>query len=143
MDFARIIEFTGNHPFLILAFFGTLAALLYSEVRRRVSGMPTLGPVEATRLSNRENAVFLDVREDSEYQSGHIPQAIHIPYRQLAERVNELNRYRDAPLIAYCRSGTRSGSIGGLMKKNGFENVYNLGGGIAAWQSANLPVTKK
>ncbi len=143
MDFARIIEFTGNHPFLVLAFLGTLAALVFSELRRRVSGMPVLGPIDATRLSNRENAVFLDVREEGEYKGGHIPQAIHIPYRQLAERINELNRFKDGPVIAYCRSGARSGSIGGLMKKNGFEKVYNLGGGIAAWQSANMPVTKK
>ena len=143
MDFARIIEFSGNHPYLVLAFVGTLAALAFSEIRRRISGIPSVGPMEATRLSNHENAVFLDIREDGEYKGGHIPEAIHIPYSQLSGRVNELNRYKNAPLIAYCRSGTRSAGVGGVLKKHGFENVYNLGGGITAWQTANLPVTRK
>ncbi len=143
MDFAQIIEFTGNHPFLILAFVGTLAALIYSEISRRLSGMLTVGVVEATQLSNRENAVFLDIREDKEYRGGHIPEAIHIPLSQLSARVSELGKYKDRPVIAYCRSGNRSSSAGGVLKKNGFESVYNLGGGIAAWEKANLPVSTK
>lgn len=143
MDFARIIEFTGNHTYLVLAFVGTLAALVFSEIRRRISGIPSVGPMEATRLNNHENAVFLDIREDGEYKGGHIPDAIHIPYSQLSGRVNELNRFKNAPVIAYCRSGSRSAGVGGVLKKHGLEKVYNLGGGITAWQSANLPVTRK
>lgn len=143
MDFAQIIEFTGNHPFLILAFVGTLAALIYSEISRRLSGMLTVGAIEATQLSNRENAVFLDIREDKEYQGGHIPEAIHIPLSQLSGRVSELGKYKDNPVIAYCRSGNRSNAAGGVLKKNGFESVYNLGGGIVAWEKANLPVSTK
>jgi len=143
VDFAKIIEFTGNHPFLILAFVGTLAALIYSEISRRLSGMLTVGAIEATQLSNRENAVFLDIREDKEYQGGHIPEAIHIPLSQLSGRVSELGKYKDNPVIAYCRSGNRSNAAGGVLKKNGFESVYNLGGGIVAWEKANLPVSTK
>ena len=91
MDFARIIEFISNHPVLILAFAGTLGALLASEVSRRLSGMKAVDPIQATQLSNRENAVFLDIRDDSEYSGGHLPEAIHIPIKQLPERVAELN----------------------------------------------------
>ena len=143
MDFAQIIEFTGNHPFLILAFVGTLAALIYSEISRRLSGMLTAGAIEATQLSNRENAVFLDIREDKEYQGGHLPEAIHIPLSQLSGRVSELGKFKDRPVIAYCRSGNRSNAAGGVLKKNGFQSVYNLGGGIVAWEKANLPVSTK
>jgi rhodanese-related sulfurtransferase len=143
VDFARIFEFTGNHPFLVVAFVATLAALLFSEIRRRISGMPSVGPLEATQLSNRENAVFLDIREDGEYKAGHIPEAVHIPYKQLSERAGELKRFKDAPVIAYCRSGTRSTGVASVLKKHGVEKVYNLVGGITAWQNANLPVTTK
>ncbi|HHH43165.1 MAG TPA: rhodanese-like domain-containing protein [Gammaproteobacteria bacterium] len=143
MDFARIAEFTGNHPILILAFIGTLGAFFASEIMRRLGGMKSVDPTQATRLSNRENAVFLDTREEKEYREGHIPEAIHIPLKQLPERVAELNKYKELPIIAYCRSGNRSSSIGNILKKNGFENVYNLSGGIAAWQNASLPVSKK
>lgn len=143
MDFARIFEFIGNHPILILAFAGTLGALFASEIARRLNGMKSVGPAQATQLSNRENAVFLDTREDREYSDGHIPEAIHIPLKQLPERVVELDKYKKRPIVAYCRSGNRSNGVGSILKKHGFESVYNLGGGIAAWQSANLPVSKR
>jgi rhodanese-related sulfurtransferase len=143
VDFARIIEFIGNHPLLILAFAGTLGALLASEISRRLSGMKAVDPVQATQLSNRENAIFLDIRDDGEYGGGHIPEAIHIPIRQLPDRIAELNKHKDCPVIAYCRSGNRSNGAGSVLKKHGFENVYNLSGGIAAWQKASLPVSTK
>ena len=143
MDFARIFEFIGNHPLLILAFAGTLGALLASEISRRLSGMKAVDPVQATQLSNRENAVFLDIRDDGEYGGGHIPEAIHIPIRQLPDRIGELNKHKDCPVIAYCRSGNRSNGAGSVLKKHGFENVYNPSGGIAAWQKASLPVSTK
>ena len=143
MDFARIIEFIGNHPLLILAFAGTLVALLASEISRRLSGMKAVDPVQATQLSNRENAIFLDIRDDGEYGGGHIPEAIHIPIRQLPDRIGELNKHKECPVIAYCRSGNRSNGAGSVLKKHGFENVYNLSGGIAAWQKASLPVSTK
>ena len=143
MDFARILEFIGKHPVLILAFAGTLGALLVSEISRRLSGMKAVDPVQATQLSNREDAVFLDIRDDGEYSGGHIPEAIHIPIKQLPERIAELNKHKNCPVIAYCRSGNRSNGAGSILKKHGFENVYNLNGGIAAWQKSSLPLSKK
>lgn len=143
MDFARIVEFIGNHPILILAFIATLGLLIVTELRSRLSGIKSVGPVHATQLSNRENALFLDIRDDGEYNSGHIPEAIHIPLKHLPDRVKELEKHKARPVIAYCRSGSRSNSAGGILKKHGFETVYNLSGGIMAWQSANLPVRKK
>ena len=142
-DSARIIEFIGNHPFLFLAFFGTLGLLIASELSRRLSGMKSIGPIEATQLSNHDNAVFLDIREETEYRAGHIPDSIHVPIKQLPDRVAELSKHKDRPVIAYCRSGSRSNSAGGILKKHGFDNVYNLGGGIMAWQKANLPLSKR
>ena len=143
MDLARIFEFIGNHPILFLAFFGTLGLLIGSEISRRLSGMRAIGPLEATQLSNRQDAVFLDIRDEGEYRAGHIPEAVHIPLKQLPERIAELERHRGRPVIAYCRSGSRSGAAGGILRKNGFQTVYNLGGGIMAWQNANLPLRKK
>jgi rhodanese-related sulfurtransferase len=143
VDFARIIEFIGNHPILILAFVGTLGLLLASEFSRRLSGMKSVGPTEAIQISNRQQGIFLDIRDEADYQAGHIPEAVHIPLKQLAERVGDLDKHKNCPVIAYCRSGSRAGGAGSILKKHGFENVYNLGGGIMAWQNANLPVSKK
>jgi rhodanese-related sulfurtransferase len=143
VDFARLVEFIGNHPILFLAFFGTLGLLVASEVSRRLSGMKPVGPLEATQLCNRSDAVFLDIRDDGEYKTGHIPGAIHIPLKQLPERIAEIEKQRPKPVIAYCRSGNRSNGAGGILRKHGFETVYNLAGGITAWQNANLPVAKR
>jgi rhodanese-related sulfurtransferase len=143
VDFARILEFSGNHPVLILGFLVTLGLLIFLEAGRRFSGIKSIGPVEATQLNNHEDAIFLDVREDGEYRNGHIPGTIHIPLKQLPERVAELNKYQGQPVIACCRTGSRSTSAGSILTKHGFERVYNLDGGIGAWQSANLPVSTK
>jgi rhodanese-related sulfurtransferase len=140
MPWNQYLEFIGNHPLLFLAFFGVLGILALFEARARFSGMKSIGATEATVLSNRSNALFLDVREDKDFRAGHIPDAVHIPLKQLPDRVGELEKYKDRPVIAYCRSGNTSTAAGGLLKKHGFDNLYNLRGGVMAWQSANLPL---
>ena len=88
-------------------------------------------------------AVVLDVREDKEYAGGHIPKARHIPLGQLAGRMQELEKFKGKPILVTCRSGHRSARACGMLKKAGFETVYNQAGGILAWERANLPVTQK
>lgn len=142
MNSSQLFEFIGNHPFLVLGFTGIAGLLVFTEIRTRLSGMKQVGVVQATQLSNRSNALFLDIRDTADYQSGHIPDSVHVPLKELDKRAAELAKYRDRPVIAYCRSGNRSNSAGATLKKIGFENIYNLAGGISAWQSANLPVSK-
>lgn len=139
----RLVEFVSNHWSLALAFVGLTILLIHAELRRRLDGIQHLGPHAATQAMNTEGTVVLDVREDSEYKQGHIPNALHIPLGQLGKRLPELDKYRERPLIAYCRTGNRSGSAARLLHKHGFATVHNLAGGIVAWQNANLPVTKK
>jgi len=143
MNSAQISEFVVRHWELFAALAAILVLLIGSEVQRRLSGLSDVGPTEATRLINRENAVLLDVREDKEYKEGYIADAVHIPLDALNDRIRELDKYKDRPVLAYCRSGQRSARAGGLLRKQGFERVYNLGGGIQAWQNANLPVRRK
>lgn len=102
-----------------------------------------LSPALATLKMNREDAVVLDVRETSEWDSGHIPGARHISLAQLAKRMSEIEKFKSRPLIVYCASGTRSGNACSTLKKAGFEQVFNLAGGITAWGEASLPITKK
>lgn len=140
---SQLFEFFGNHPILTLALVVILAMLVGSEIQRRLRSIQDIGPMEAIRLLNQQDALFIDTRTESEYKEGHIAEALHIPLSDLERRASELNKYKDRPLIAYCRSGHRSAGAGGKLKKLGFETVYNLGGGIMAWQNANLPVTRK
>ncbi len=118
------------------------AMLLWSFVGGRVAGFEQADTLKATRLFN-DDALILDVREPSEFESGHIPKARHIPLGQLAGRLNELDKYKDKPVLVSCQSGQRSARACGVLKKAGFETVYNLAGGIVAWERANLPVNRK
>lgn len=102
-----------------------------------------LTPAEATLMMNREDAIVLDVRETSEWSSGHISGARHITLSQLGNRLSELEKFKERPIIVVCASGNRSGSACGNLKKHGFGKVFNLGGGVAAWRDANLPLTSK
>jgi len=80
---------------------------------------------------------LLDVREDGEWNAGHIDGAQHIPLRELADRLGELPKERT--LVAVCRSGSRSGAAVQGLRKLGFE-AENLEGGVNAWDRAKLPL---
>lgn len=106
-------------------------------------GTGGISVTEATSLINREDGVIVDVRETSEWTTGHIPNARHIALGQLASHVSELERVKDKPIILCCASGNRSSSACATLRKAGFERVFNLAGGIGAWKEAGLPVTTK
>jgi rhodanese-related sulfurtransferase len=118
------------------------AMLLWSFIGARVSGAQQAGTLEATRLINQD-ALVLDVREDSEFSAGHIPNSRHIPLAQLGNRIKELEKFKSKPILINCRSGNRSARACGMLRKQGFENVYNLAGGMTAWEQASLPVERK
>ena len=117
------------------------AMLVWSFIGSKLSGIEEADTLKATRLYN-DDALVLDVREDKEYASGHIPKAKHIPIKQLASRIQELDKFKSKPILVTCRSGQRSARACGMLKKAGFETVYNQAGGIIAWERANLPVHK-
>lgn len=118
------------------------AMLAWSFIGDRLSGVEQADTLKATRLYN-DDALVLDVREDKEFAAGHIPKARHIPLSQLAGRIQELDKFKGKPILVTCRSGQRSASACRMLKKAGFETVYNQAGGIIAWERANLPVTQK
>ncbi len=139
---AQLLEFVSRHPFLVAGFVGVGVLVLWSLLGFGLGGAQTLVPQQAALLINHEDAIVLDVREDSEYVQGHILNAIHIPLSTLSGKIDKLNKYRDRPIIASCMTGNRSSSACSTLKKNGFESLYNLKGGVMAWQNANLPLVK-
>ena len=80
---------------------------------------------------------FLDVRENDEWQAGHIEGARHIPLGELSGRVGELTKGR--PIVAVCRSGSRSAAAVRGLKQLGYD-AENLDGGVTAWTRAGLPL---
>lgn len=80
---------------------------------------------------------ILDVRTAEEYKEGHVPGANLIPLNQLGRRFGEIPRDRNVYIM--CRSGTRSAEATVWLLKKGFDNVYNISGGMLKWQG---PVEK-
>ncbi|HEU0234109.1 MAG TPA: rhodanese-like domain-containing protein, partial [Gallionella sp.] len=93
-------------------------------------------------LINHKNALVLDVREEGEYKLGYILNSTLIPLGKLNERIGELEKYKEQPIVVVCRSGQRSATACVTLGKRGFAQAYSLAGGVTAWQKANLPLKK-
>ncbi|MFX0179858.1 MAG: rhodanese-like domain-containing protein, partial [Candidatus Hodarchaeota archaeon] len=82
----------------------------------------------------------LDVRSQSEYDSGHICNATLIPHTQLESRISELEPYKDTEIVVYCGSGVRSVIASEILDANDFTKVFNMLGGMSAWNSEGYEV---
>jgi hydroxyacylglutathione hydrolase len=90
--------------------------------------------------SMRHGAVTLiDVRNQSEWDAGHIPGAMHIPLGHLPDRMSDVPKQK--PIVVQCAAGARSSIGASLIGATGIERVINLVGGIGEWKKAGLPLT--
>lgn len=138
-----MVDFISSNLALVALFVASGVMLAWPEISKIIgAGGAEIGTLEATRLMNQGSTLILDVRDGPEYAAGHLPRARHIPLRELSKRVDEIGKFKTKPVIVTCKSGTRAGSACRLLKQAGFVNVYQLKGGLAAWQQASLPVEK-
>lgn len=134
------MEFINQNILLVSLVVVSGLSLLWPTLMRPSGN--SVGPAEATQLINREDALIVDVREADEYATGHLPEAKNFPAGKLAERVGELEKFKDKPIIVCCAAGMRSNKACGELKKQGFAKLYNLAGGVDAWVGAGYPVKK-
>lgn len=140
---SRYLEFFQNHPILVMAFIGVAGGLVWTLLAGRSMGLRRVASTEATRLINSEDAVVVDVRTDAEFRTGHIINAINVPEKQLDAHLDRLGKEREKPLVMVCRTGQIASRVGAALKKQGFERVHVLDGGLTSWESANLPLARK
>lgn len=107
-----------------------------------VSDIPTIEPAElAARLASEEPApLVLDVRTQAEFDEGHIPGALHIPYDELPNRLAEVDTTNG--VAVHCRVGPRARKAEATLVSAGVENILHLEGGYQAWMQAGLETTK-
>lgn len=113
----------------------------------RESGLPitafgTTSAREAAAWKDRREATILDVRDGHEWREGHIPGAVHVYVGHLERSLSAVPREPGRRLVVHCSVGNRSGIAASVLHRHGFENLYNLLGGMKAWQAAELPVEK-
>jgi rhodanese-related sulfurtransferase len=93
-------------------------------------------------LLSRAKPLVLDVRDDAEFAAGHIQGAKHIPLAQLAERIKEIEKFKDKTVLVHCQRGMRAKAACTILKAQEFTQLQQLDGGLEAWQQANLPLVK-
>jgi rhodanese-related sulfurtransferase len=137
---SQLLAFTGNHWYLFLALAVIVGLLIYNLI---VGGKGSVGPLAATEMVNHREAVVIDVRPAADFAQGHIINALNLPMNGFKNQLATLTKYKGKPIIVNCRSGAQSSVACGHLRKAGFEEVYNLQGGIMAWEAASLPLTRK
>ncbi len=127
----------GCFPIAIV--FGALVATPAFAEDPESSKAPSISAAELHARRESEAApVVIDVRTPEEYTSGHIPGAVNVPFDQVAQRIAEI----DAPhgVALYCMVGPRARKGESALLAAGYEKVFHLEGGLAAWQAVGLPV---
>jgi rhodanese-related sulfurtransferase len=104
--------------------------------------LPSVDVTEADRRLRQdpERPVLLDVREPKEFVAVRIPGAMLLPTSAFAGRIAELPA--DRPLFVICRTGVRSAAVTGYLARTGRTGVFNVTGGMDAWEGAGLPVRR-
>lgn len=135
----RFLEFTGNHTLLVVMLMVSFFVLIFSELRRKASGLVNLDAPAAIALINNDAAV-IDLRSAEAYARGHIANARNIPLDEFDAENDRVAKLRNKPVIAVCDSGVSSNKTVAALRASGFENAYGLKGGMTAWMQAGLPV---
>ena len=137
---ADILVFvTQTKPFILVSILLVLIYLFVFNEKRR--GGKTLTCNQVTRLLNNDMAVLVDLRDASEYNTGHIVDAVHIPFGKIGDRWEELLPYKEKEIVLVDKMGQHTGSAGVILRGKDFQ-VSRLGGGMMEWQGQNLPVVK-
>jgi len=133
----KILEFTSERTWLVVALLISFFVLIFTELRRKASGLVAIGASEAVTLINNDAAV-VDLRNAEAYSRGHIVNAKNIPFDEFEARKDSLSATKT--LIAVCDSGINSNKAVAALRQSGFESAYGLKGGMTAWSQAGLPV---
>jgi len=139
----QLIEFASNNFILAGIWVALIAMLIFSYISAWTSSVKELSTHEATLLINKNDAIVLDTRPAKEFNAGHILGARQIKPEEVREKnFKKLENSKDKPIIVVCAMGNQARGTANAMLKDGFANVSVLKGGMNAWQSASLPVSK-
>jgi rhodanese-related sulfurtransferase len=142
VNFEELLAFAGRNPMLALALVGLTIALIVTEIARLFRGFKTLRPAELTLLINAGNAVLVDLSAAADFEKGHIAGSRNATPSQFGPEHKLVANAKASPVVLVCRTGNTADGAAKQLKKAGFEQVYVLDGGIAAWQQADLPLVK-
>lgn len=139
----QIVEFSTNHPLLVIGFLAVLGLLVWTEVMRKLRGVAELSPAQAVPWINDPNAVVVDISPVADFNRGHIVNARNLLPSRLAKPDAEVLKLKDRKLLVVCKSGQSAVAAAQSLRKLGAAEVAILKGGMAQWRSEQFPVTTK
>lgn len=140
----QLIEFLGNHYMMTIAWAVLFVLLVSSFVTGAMSPIKLVGTQDLTMMVNRSNGVVVDIRQQADFNKGHITDAVNLTIDKItAEQFGALEKRKSDPIVVVCNAGMTAKNAARLMNKAGFEQVSVLQGGMQTWTGASLPVVKK
>lgn len=139
---SQLVEFVGNHPFLSSLFIIALFLYLRALYQDKSKAYQSVNVDQLTRLVNQQNAQVIDVRPKDAFAQGHIVNAINLPMEDIQAGKIKLDKFKKKPVVVYCQVGRTSMTASQQLSEAGFEQVFNLQGGINAWITDKLPLSK-
>ena len=132
----EIINFLIEHYYLSIPLLTVLVLLILSNAKK---GGKKISCQTLISMTNQNRALIIDIRDSESFNAGHITASKNIPQNELTRRINEITNI-DKSIILVCDMGNISPNAGEALKKEGFEDIYLLKGGINQWRIDNLPL---
>jgi len=136
------LDFIKENILLIGLAVGSAFALIWPMLNRGAAGVPSVSASEAVMLMSRSKVLVLDVRDEAEYAAGHIQGAKHIPLDSLSDRLKEIEKFKDKPVLVHCQKGMRAKTACVILQAQQFTQLHQLQGGLDAWHEAKLPLSE-
>jgi len=137
----QFLEFIANHPFLAASAAALLGLIVAYELRNATRGYRGIDAADAPRLINHDDAVVLDVRPRDAYKKSRVLNAVSLPADTITDQ--DIAKYAGRPIIVYDDNGLAvSTRVAAQFVRGGCKHVYLLNGGLAAWQSAGMPLAR-
>ncbi|KTD32957.1 rhodanese-related sulfurtransferase [Legionella nautarum] len=133
-------QFITNHWGLWLALVVILLLIFINELLTQRKRAKEISPQAAVNLINHEDAMVVDLREVDAFRKGHIIDAVRATPDDFAQQ--RMDKYKAKTLILVCARGLQSAQLAAKLQAEGFSKSMVLAGGIAAWQTAELPLVK-
>jgi len=137
----RLFEYANHRPWLAGALVLVSILVIVYEMRVQSEAKASVSPQDTVRLMN-QGALLIDLRPLEQYSAGHVGGARQMSGEQILQAADTLKKYKEKTVVVYDDTGSLSASAARQLAAQGFTKAFNLRGGLAAWRTENLPLTR-
>ena len=137
----RLLDYVNHHPWLAGALVLVLIIVALYELHARRETRASVSPQDMVRLMN-QGALLIDLRPAEQYTAGHVNGARQMSGEQILKAADTLKKYKEKAVVVYDDTGSLGASAVRQLVAQGFTKAFSLRGGLAAWRTENLPLTR-